>query len=79
MCLKSVLNEIQKISGDDYVSVDLSNYNRYLVLTQGPGRAKTAYCFGVPIYNIKTGSLVDLCFNHNKNGSSYFQGLYENL
>ena len=69
--MKSIFEEIKRISGHNLLSIDRSNYNRFMVLTQRENRTKTAYCFGVPIYNIKTGNLVDLRFSHNKNGSFY--------
>lgn len=69
--MTSVFKEVQKLSCDPSIGIDSGNYNRYMVVTGGHDRTRTAYCFGVPIYNSLTGNLVHLKFRHRKTESTY--------
>ena len=68
--LNSVLTAIYQIRKEKDLILGYTN-NRYNVLIKEPDASKTAYYFGIPIYNAKTGNLVDLHFRHNKNDSIY--------
>lgn len=70
--MNSVFREIEKIRGGEPLnSVDLIS-NRYTVICQEADRTQTAYCFAVPIRNIKNNNIVDLNFSHSKLGSAFF-------
>lgn len=67
----SVFEEIEKLRGGHSFRVNDIFTNRYTVHCQESGGIKTAYCFSVPIRNIKTNNVVDLRFHHNNHGSSF--------
>jgi len=69
--MKSVLQEIEKIRNNSAINVVDSFINRYTVLLQESNRLRTAYSFGVPIYNIRNGKIVDLRFHHTKQESVF--------
>ena len=69
--MNSVIQEIEKIrNGKSFRLID-SFHNRYSVVCREADGTRTAYCFSVPIRNVKTGELVDLRFSHNKNESVF--------
>ena len=67
--MNSIFKEIEKLSLKKTIEFDSFNYDRYTVVTEGPDRTKTAYSFGVPIYNEQTNNIVDVKYVHRKNGS----------
>ena len=71
--MTSVFKEIEKLRKDSFANIMDAFPNRYTVLCQEPDKTKTAYCFSVPIRNIKTNNIVDLCFSHH-NYTSTFTG-----
>lgn len=71
--MKSILNEIENLTTTEPVNTIAIYDNRYTILTQNLDRTKTAFCFGVPIYNSHDKSIVNLKFHHNKE-NSYFTG-----
>ena len=69
--MNSIFKEIDKLrTGDPIHWVEMLS-NRYTIYCQEENRAKTAYCFSVPIRNIKTNDVVNLRFFHNKHGSTF--------
>jgi len=66
--MKSIINEITALRGGRSLVIDYRNRNRYEVIAAEEDGTKTAYCFGVPIYNRKTRKLVDLRFCESENG-----------
>lgn len=60
--MRSVLSEITALRNGKMPAIDYRNSNRYCVIASENDGTKTAYCFGVPIYNRKTGRLVNLQF-----------------
>ena len=69
--MTSVFNELKKLRKDSLISILEAFPNRYTVLCQEPDKTKTAYCFSVPIRNIKTNNIVDLSFSHTKHTSKF--------
>lgn len=63
--MHSVLSEIRRLRRDNTPVIDHSNSNRYCVVGMETDGSKTAYCFGVPIYNDRTKKLVNLKFHEN--------------
>ena len=66
--MHSILKEIQSLRDNQPLSIDHRNTNRYRVVVFEKDGTKTAYCFGVPIYNNETRRLVDLQFYQNQSG-----------
>ena len=67
----SVLQEIEKLREGLSVRLNETLSNRYTLHCQESRAIKTAYCFSVPIRNIKTNDIVNLRFYHNKQGSIF--------
>lgn len=63
----SVLSEITRLRGGQKPIIDYRNSNHYRIVTLEENGFRTAYCFGVPIYNRKTRKLVEMRF-HESNG-----------
>lgn len=63
--MKSVLEEITALRGGSPLTVDYRNSNRYRLVIQENDGSKTGYYFSAPIYNIKSGKLVDAEFQAN--------------
>lgn len=61
----SVIKEIEKLRVNKEYSIDRSNTNRYSVVVNESDGSKTYYCFSSPIYNYKTGKLIDLKFKND--------------
>lgn len=61
----SVLNEIMKLRNGAPITIDYHNSNRYQVVIQEMNGTKTAYCFGVPVYNRQSRKLISLKFYEN--------------
>lgn len=64
--MKSVFQEIENLRDGSSINMIESILNRYTVVCQESDRTHTAYCFSVPIRNVKTNDVVDMCFHHNK-------------
>ena len=62
--IESLINEIAKLRGGRPLAVDHRNSNRYRLISFENGGSRTAYCFGVPIYNRRTRKLVSLKFQN---------------
>ncbi len=58
----SVISEINKLRGGKKLHIDYQNNNRYRLVALEEDGTKTAYYFGVPIYNRETRKLIDLRF-----------------
>ena len=69
--MTSIFKEIDKIRNGSSINMIEIVSNRYAVLCREMDGTKTAYCFSVPIYNIKTNEIVNLRFYHNKHGSTF--------
>jgi len=67
----SVIKEIEKLRLNKEYSIDRSNTNRYSVVINESDGSKTYYCFSSPIYNYKTGKLIDLKFKNDGNEVLY--------
>ncbi len=63
-----ILSEILKLRNNVPIIPDRANKNKYCIISND-SNLKTAYCFGVPIYNSQEHKLLDLCFQ--KFGSSW--------
>ena len=61
----SVLDEIIGLRTGAPMEIDCRNYNRYRVVIEEQDGSKTAYYFSTPVYNNKTGKLVDMKFHEN--------------
>ena len=62
----SVISEINKLRDGRKLNIDCKNSNRYRLVTAEEDGTKTAYCFGVPVYNRETGKLIDLHFQKDR-------------
>lgn len=60
--MNSVLSEIIRLRCGRTPVIDYHNSNRYCIVVSEDNGTKTAYCFGVPIYNSRTRKLVTLQF-----------------
>ena len=63
----SIIKEIEKLRLNKEYSIDRSNTNRYSVVVNESDGSKTYYCFSSPIYNYKTGKIIDLKFKNDGN------------
>lgn len=63
--MQSVLGEITKLRNGSKMIIDYHNSNRYRLLIQENNGSKTAYYFSTPIYNRKTGKMIDIKFRLN--------------
>lgn len=61
----SVIREINKLREGRKLNIDYSNSNRYRVVAAEGNGTRTAYCFGVPVYNSDTKKLIDLRFQED--------------
>ncbi|MFR1517683.1 MAG: hypothetical protein ACLSVG_02745 [Clostridia bacterium] len=64
--MKSILNEIVKLRGEQMPVIDYHNSNRYCVIAAEKDGSKTSYCFGIPVYNRKTRRIIDLLFHETE-------------
>ena len=55
--MNSVLSEIIRLRCGRTPVIDYHNSNRYCIVVSEDNGTKTAYCFGVPIYNRKPAEL----------------------
>lgn len=60
--MRSVLEEITALRNGKPPVTDRRNSNRYCLVCTEENGTKTAYCFGVPIYNSHSKRLIDLRF-----------------
>lgn len=70
--MKAIINEIFKLRNNKPFMPDRSNKNRYCIITNEANKHKTAYCFGVPIYNSSNRKLIDLKLQSTNNRLTYF-------
>ena len=61
----SVIREINKLREGRKLNIDYNNSNRYRVVAAEGNGTRTAYCFGVPVYNSDTKKLIDLRFQED--------------
>ena len=69
--MNSIFQEIEKLRSQSFINTIEALSNRYMIVYQNSDRSKTAFCFSVPIRQLKTNSLIDLHFQHNKYGSAF--------
>lgn len=69
--MNSILEEISHLRGGDRFTPDLRNRNRYCVIAQEEDGSRTAYCFGVPIYNLQSRKLITFQFSTQDNYSTF--------
>lgn len=60
--MTSILQEISQVRKQEDMVIDRTNTNRYRVVICESDGSKSAYCFGVPIYNNRTRRAIDLKF-----------------
>lgn len=65
---ETVIDQIRNIRNENDFEVNLKNTNRYCVIVKEEDGSNTAYCFGAPIYNIKTKKIVNRSFSSSENG-----------
>ena len=75
----SVLDEITKLRNDAPIELDHRNHNRYRVVLDEQDSSKTAYYFSAPIYNNRTGKLVDMRFHEKVRRLMRENGFYPEL
>lgn len=66
-----IFKEIDKLRNGEAINTVGMLSNRYTVYCKEKDGTKTAYCFGVPIRNIKSNNIVNLRFFHGKQGSTF--------
>ena len=69
--MNSIFTEIEKLTLEQSIEFDALNPDRYTLVAKGADRTKTAYSFGVPIYNRQTNNIVDMKYLHRNTGSYY--------
>ena len=69
--MNSVFDEIKKLRNNSTVNIIEELSNRHTIVCQNSDRTKTAYCFSVPIRNVKTNNIVDLRFYHSRHASRF--------
>lgn len=65
---KTILETVCGLRGGRPLSVDRRNSNRYRIVSFEEDGSRTAYYFSTPIYNEKTGKLLDAAFHEKGNG-----------
>lgn len=65
----SVTEEIYTLRNGRTFEIDQTNSNRYRLVALEADGTKTAYYFGVPIYNVHTRKILDLKFYKDEKGS----------
>lgn len=60
-----VIGEISLLRAGGFLQVDHHNSNRYRLILQEEDGSRTAYCFSTPIYNSRSGKLLDFVFRQN--------------
>lgn len=76
--MQSVLGEIAKLRNGSPIIIDYHNSNRYRLVVQENNGSKTAYYFSTPIYNRRTGKMIDVKFQSN-GGTVYSTGSNTNI
>ena len=76
--MQSVLGEIAKLRNGNSMIFDYHNSNRYCLAVQENNGSKTAYYFSTPIYNRRTGKMIDIKFQSN-GGAIYSTGSNTNI
>lgn len=66
--MQDILTEIQTLRFGRMPSIDRRNTSRYCVIVYEEDGSKTAYCFGVPLYDRESRRLVDLRFRKTEAG-----------
>ena len=69
--MNSVFHEIEMLREGKPIDEILEGSNRFAIFCRESDRTRTAYCFSVPIRNVKRNHTVDLRFDHFKNRSSF--------
>ena len=62
--MESIIGEITKLRRGRPLLVERHNSNRYRLVAAEDDGSRTAYCFGTPIYNNKTGRITSLKFSY---------------
>lgn len=70
--MNSVLSEIVRLRKGEPFMIDYENSNRYRLIGVENNGTRTAYCFGVPVYNSQTRKMVDLRFRQDPQRSNVF-------
>ena len=60
-----IIGEIRSLRKGKPIQVDYRNSNRYRLVLQEENGSCTAYCFSTPIYNSRTGKILDFAFHKN--------------
>ena len=68
-----IVGEIKVLRKGGSIRVDYRNANRYRLVLQEENGSSTAYCFSTPIYNLRTGKILDFAF-HQSGGVCYSAG-----
>ena len=71
--MRLITDEIKRLREGSHFEIDYHNSNRYRLVLSELNGSKTAYYFGAPIYNRKSGRLVDLRFR-KRGDSIFFEG-----
>ena len=64
--MNSLLKKIVELRKEHDFIIDTTNSDRYRIVINDHDGTKTAYYFSSPIYNIRTGKLIDLKFSDNE-------------
>ncbi len=63
-----IIGEISLLRGGGTFRVDSHNSNRYRLILHEDDGSRTAFCFSTPIYNQRSGKLIDYAFHQNGEG-----------
>jgi len=60
-----MIGEISLLRAGSFLQVNHHHSNRYRLILQEEDGSSTAYCFSTPIYNSRSGKLLDFVFRQN--------------
>ncbi len=65
----SPLETVRALRNEAAPDMDLGNSNPYSLVIREKDGTRTAYCFGTPIYEKRSGRLLDLRFRQERTGT----------
>ena len=69
--MNSVIQEIFTLREGRPFAIDRRNRNRYRIVVLEPDGRQTAYYFGTPVYNCRTGDMVNIRFSQTAGGAVF--------
>lgn len=76
--MQAILEKVNELRKGAPIVIDYHNSNRYRLVVKENNETKTAYYFSTPIYNRKTGKIIDFEFQSN-DGAIFLTGSNTNI